>query len=97
VFNETLGLIGRKQQEGRVESFDVAILEPNAGLYGYVQVKGSAEQITALRADEEFRRSTLDAQMIVDNLRHIEGFTNEGVATAVALYQDAIEKVPQRA
>lgn len=97
VFNEALGLLGRMQQEGRIESFDVALLEPNADLNGYVQVKGSAEQITALRADEEFRRSTADAMMIVDQLRHIEGATNEGVAREVATYQQAIERVPQRA
>jgi hypothetical protein len=97
VFNEALGLLGRMQQEGRLESFDVALLEPNGDLYGYVQVKGSAEQITALRTDEEFRRSTTDAMMIVDKLRHIEGATNEGVAHEVARYQAAIERVPQRA
>jgi hypothetical protein len=97
VFNEALGLLGRMQQEGRIDSFDVVLLEPNADLNGYVQVKGSAEQITALRADEEFRRSTADAMMTVDKVRHIEGATNEGVAREVALYQAATERIPQRA
>lgn len=97
VFNEALGLLGRMQQEGRIEGFDVALLEPNGSLNGYVQVKGTAEQITAVRADEEFRRNTLDAAMIVDDLCHIEGFTNEGIADAMTRYQDAIARVPQRA
>jgi hypothetical protein len=60
-------------------------------------VKGTAEQIAALRQDEEFRRSQADAQLIVDDLCHIEGATNEGVAREVALYQEAMEKIPQRA
>jgi hypothetical protein len=97
VFNEALGLMGRMQQEGRVESFDVVLLEPNGQLGGFVLVKGTRQQIDALRADEEFRRNTADAALIVDNLAHIEGATNEGVAQEIAMYQDAIAKVPQRA
>jgi hypothetical protein len=97
VFNEALGLLGRMQQEGRIESFDVALLTPNPDLNGYVAVHGSAAQIDALRQDEEFVRSTADAMMIVDGLRHIEGYTNEGVAAQMAMYQEAISKVPQRA
>jgi hypothetical protein len=97
VFNEALGLLGRMQQEGRIEGFDVVLLEPNGGLNGYVTVKGSAEQIAAMRADDDFRRNTADAALIVDDLRHIEGYTNEGIAAQMSLYQAAIERVPQRA
>ncbi len=97
VFNEALGLLGRMQQEGRIESFDVALLTPNAEGNGDVAVHGSAAQIDALRHDEEFVRSTADAMMIVENLRHIEGYTNEGVARQMEIYREAIAKVPQRA
>jgi hypothetical protein len=48
VFNEALGLLGRMQQEGRIEGFNVVLLDPNSDLNGYVEVQGSAEQITAL-------------------------------------------------
>jgi|SRR5947209_1652007 len=97
VFNEAMGLLGRMQQDGRIEGFDVCLLEPNGNLDGYVTVRGSAEQITALRNDDDFRRSTVDASLIVENLRHVEGVTNEGVAQEMAIYQEAIAKVPQRA
>ena len=97
VFNEALGLLGRMQQDNRIEGFDVCLLEPNGQLNGFVTARGSAAQIDALRADEEFQRSTIDAAMIVDNLRHIEGYTNEGVARQMAMYQEAISQVPQRA
>jgi len=33
----------------------------------------------------------------VDRIRHIDGYTNEGVARMMALYQEAVSKVPQRA
>jgi hypothetical protein len=97
VFNEAIGLLGRMQQDGRIEAFDVALLTPNAETNGYVTVHGSAQQIDALRQDEDFVRNTADAMMVVENLRHIEGYTNEGVARQMGIYRDAIAKVPQGA
>ena len=97
VFNEALGLVGRMQQDGRIEGFDVALFDPNSDLGGYVEVRGSAEQIANVRADDEFRRNTADAALIVENLRHIEGVINEGVAQEMAMYQEAVAKVPQTA
>lgn len=97
VFNEALGYYGRWQQEGRIESFDVALLEPNDGLDGYIQLHGSAEQINALMLEDDFRRVTVDATLAVDGLRIIEGFTNAGVAREMARYQEAVAKVPQSA
>lgn len=97
VFNEALGLLGRRQQDGSIEGFDVHLLEPTGDLAGYIEIHGSSEQITTLRNDEEFRRNTIDAALVVDNLRHIEGFANEGVSRQMGLYQEAISRVPQRA
>ena len=97
VFNEALGILGRRQQDGTIEGFNVVLLEPNGDLNGYIEVHGTGEQITALRADEEFRRNMIDASLIVDEFRHIEGWANEGVAREMALYGEAISQVPQRA
>jgi hypothetical protein len=97
VFNEALGILGRRQQEGQIEGFDVCLLDPNTDLNGYITVRGSVDQINALRADEEFVKNMLDANLIVDDFRHIEGYTNEGVAYVMGLYQEALAKVPQRA
>jgi hypothetical protein len=95
VFNEALGMYGRFQQDGRIESFNVALLEPNGHVEGYIEVYGSAEQLATLRQDDEFRRNMLDASLIVQDVRLIEGSVNEGVARDVAMYQEAIAKVPQ--
>jgi hypothetical protein len=97
VFNEAIGLCGRRQQEGRIERFDVVLLAPNGDLNGYVEVHGSAEQIAAFREDEEFQRNTVDASLIVDGLRHIEGYTNDEVARQMARYQESVARVPQTA
>jgi hypothetical protein len=97
VFNEALGLAGRMQQDGRIEGFDVVLLDPNGELNGYLELHGSAEQLAGVRQDEEFQRNTIDASLIVDGLKHTLGYTNEGVARQIALYQEAVARVPQTA
>jgi hypothetical protein len=96
VFNEALGILGRRQQDGLIDSFDVCLLTPNGFVNGYITVRGTAEQIAALRANEEFQRNSIDAALIVDDFRQIEGYTNEGVAQQMRMYQDALVSVPQR-
>ena len=95
VFNESVGLAGRMQQDGRIESFDVILLNPNSDSGGCLIMKGSSQQIGALDVDEEFQRNTIDASLIVEDLGHHVGYTNEGVAQQMALYQEAVGKVPQ--
>ena len=96
VFNDAIGILGRMQQDGRIESFAPVLLAPNGDLGGYIEVMGTAAQIAELRDDEEFLRNTVDAELCVDQIRHIEGYANEGVARMMALFQEGISKVPQR-
>ena len=96
-FNESIGLYGRLQQEGKIESFDVVLLDPNSDMGGYIELHGSAQQIQALRDNDEFRRLQTQVSLIVADLRLIDGVTNEGVAKEMAMYTDAVSKVPQRA
>jgi hypothetical protein len=94
-FNEAIGLLGRMQQEGRIESFDVALMTPNNDLGGCMLVKGTAQQIDAVRVDEEFLRNTIKAELSVEGICHIEGYVNEGVARMMGMYQEAMAGVPQ--
>lgn len=95
VFDAAVGFYGRCQQEGRIESFDVILLEPHGGgLSGYMELHGTADQLDTLRRDEEFRRLMIDAAMIVDELGVVEGLANEGIARELALYREAIAQVP---
>lgn len=96
-FNDAVGLYGRMQQDGRIERFDVTLLLPNAGIHGFMQLQGSAEQIAAVREDAEFRRLLIEAGLIVDRLTLTEGYVNEGIASQMAQWQQAVAKVPQMA
>ena len=98
VFNESMGLYGRMQQEGRIESFDVVLLDPHASpVQGYIELHGSAEQMAAVREADDFRRLQADVTMIVDDLAIIDGRMGDGVAQEMAMYADAIAKVAQHA
>jgi hypothetical protein len=97
VFNEALGMLGRAQQDGRIEKFDVVLLGPNTDLDGYIEIFGTTEQLIALQESEEFERNTIDAQLCVDGLSHVMGYCNDGVARTMAMYQEALSQVPQRA
>jgi hypothetical protein len=60
-----------------------------------MELHGSADQLRALRDDEEFRRILLDASLIVDELGLVDGFANEGIAREMTRYREAIAQVPQ--
>jgi hypothetical protein len=95
-FNDVVGLFGRMQQEGRVEGFDTVFLDPHGGdLGGFFLLRGSVEQMDAVRHDEDFRREFTRAQLLVDGLGFVEGQINEGIAREMEIYQEAVSAVPQ--
>jgi hypothetical protein len=94
VFNEFVGLCGRMQSDGRIESMDVALLDPHGGdLVGFFMLYGSEPQCAALPDDEEFRRAVIDASLIVENLGVVHARTGEAVGREMAMYGDAVKKV----
>ena len=97
VFNEAVGLYGRMQQDGRIESFDVTLLSANSALNGYMELHGTGAQMAALRDDEDFLRLLADASLIVEDLNVIDGYANEGVARMMGIFAEAVAKVPQLA
>jgi hypothetical protein len=95
VFDETVGFYGRLQQEGRIEAFDVALLEPNTTLNGYMELHGSAEQLAALREDDDFLRVMTNAELVVDDLTLIDGSINAGIPRQLEIFREAVGRVPQ--
>jgi hypothetical protein len=97
VFNEAVGMYGRMQQDGRIESFEVVLLAPNAGIDGYMEIRGSAEQLSALKESDEYLKALTDASLIVHDVRVCEGYTGAGIARLMGMFQEAIAAVPQPA
>jgi|SRR5436305_8969841 hypothetical protein len=94
VFNEWVGMLGRMQSAGRIESMDVTLLDAHGGdLGGFFHIRGSADQCSALMNDDEFRRAVLDASMIVDKFGVVPAVSGEGVSREMEMYAEAVAKV----
>jgi hypothetical protein len=69
VFNESVQYWAHLQQDGRIENFEVGLLDPHGGeLQGFALLRGSDEQLAAVQQTEDFQRSVGRASLIVDNL-----------------------------
>jgi hypothetical protein len=88
VFNETIGFYGRLQEDGRIESFEVSLLQPHGGdLAGFALLRGSEQQIDAIQHDDEFERLMTRASFIVENLGIVPAAIGEGVARQVGIFE----------
>jgi hypothetical protein len=94
VFTEALAYYGRLQQEGAIEGFETAVLEPHGGdLHGFVLLRGSEEKLAQLRVDDEFVRLSIRASLIVEGLG-VTGVTlGDGLGQAIGTYQEAISEL----
>ena len=94
VFNESVEYWGGLQSDGKIEDFEVALLEAHGGdLQGFALLRGSEEQVGALRADEEFQRRVLRADQIIESQGVINALIGEGLARGMAQYQGEIEEL----
>jgi hypothetical protein len=94
VFNDALAFWGKQKESGGIEDFEVTFLTPHGGdLAGFILVKGSEEQIAAIRASDEFARLNVRAAQIVENFGVIDAVSGDAVGDQVALYQEAISEL----
>ena len=92
VFNESVEYWGGLQSDGKIEDFEVALLGPHGGdLQGFALLRGSEEQMGALRADEEFQRRVLRADQIIESQGVINALIGEGIARGMTQYQGEID------
>ena len=91
VFNESVEYWGGLQGDGKIESFEVVLLTPHGGdLAGFALIRGSADQINALRIDEEFERRITRADLIVERQGVVDAVLGEGLGRALETYEDEI-------
>ena len=92
VFNESVEYWGGLQGDGKIESFEVVLLTPHGGdLAGFVLLRGSGEQINALRIDEEFERRITRADQIVESQGVVDAALGEGLGRALGIFGSEIE------
>ncbi len=94
VFNESVEYWGGLQGDGKIEDFEVVLLTPHGGdLAGFALLRGSVEQINALRSDEEFERRITRADLIVENQGVVDAALGERLGTSLGIYQGEIAKL----
>jgi hypothetical protein len=94
VFNETIELYGQMQSDGRIESFETALLEPHGGeLAGFELLRGSEQQIDEVRRAEDFQRVIAKASLVVDDLGVISAAIGESLGRQISMYQESIAVV----
>ena len=65
VLGDALQYCGGLQRTGRIDSFDVVVLEPQGGdLGGFVLLKGDKLKIAELRVDTDFVRTIVGVQLV---------------------------------
>ena len=90
-FNEAMQYYTRLQQEGTIESWEAALLEPHGGdLGGFFLIRGDMEKISRLRVDTEFMRLTTRASLIVDSIGVVGALIGDSLNEAVVTFQEAI-------
>jgi hypothetical protein len=92
-FNESTEYYTGLQKEGRIESFDVVLLGPHARLSGFVVMRGTEEQLDAVRHSKEFRVQVARARLIVDDLVIAEAYVGGGLAQVLSEYQEELKQL----
>jgi hypothetical protein len=94
VFNESVQYWTQLQQNGQIESLEIALLEPHGGdLGGFALLRGTADQLAAVRASQEFQRAVTRASLIVENLGVVHANLGQALAGQMAMYQEEIGKL----
>ncbi len=92
VFNESVEYWGGLQGDGKIEDFEVVLLTPHGGdLGGFALLRGSEDQVSALRDDEEFQRRVARADLIIDSQGVVDAAIGEGIARGMAQYQAEVD------
>jgi len=93
VFNEAVQWYGQVQQDGRIESFEVALLEPHGGdLEGFFVVRGEQEELNRIRTGDEFQRLAVKAQVLVQAFGVVGAVTGERLNKHMAWFAEAAKQ-----
>ena len=94
VFNEAVAYYGKQQQQGTIEDFEVAILEPHGGdLLGFALLRGQRAKLAELRVSQEFERLTTTATLYVDRIGVVGALLGDGLGKAIGDFQQEISGI----
>ena len=87
VFQELMNFLGGQMQQGNIESFEPAFLQPHGGdLGGFVLARGERTKLDAVVASQEFQRLATRAQSIVEHFGVVNCFVGHEVERQVGTF-----------
>ncbi len=94
VWGESLQYWSELESGGKLESFEIVLLTPHGGdLNGFALLRGSAEQMNALRIDEDFQRRVQRADLIVESQGVVDAVLGDGLQRVIEIFQDETGKL----
>ena len=91
IFNESVAYWNGLKEAGTIDDYEIVLLSPHGGdLAGFALIKGSPDQLNALRYDEGFQRQNARADFIVEGLGIVDAATGEAIGEQLAIYQAQI-------
>ncbi|MDP8930948.1 MAG: hypothetical protein M3O70_20840 [Actinomycetota bacterium] len=93
LLDQGLRYFGDLQERGEIESFESVVLAPHGGdLRGFVLVRGERDALNRLRRDDEFRRLTARASLVVDDFGVVTAYIAEGLQSQLAIYRSEVDE-----
>jgi len=85
VFGETMAYYAGLQQNGEIDSFEVALLRPHGGdLGGFILLRGDRDKLDRLQATPEFERQQSRALYVVENVGIVSAWLGAEAGRLVA-------------
>ena len=89
VLGEAMQYLHRLEQEGTLDSIEVAALEPHGGeLEGFVLVKGEKEALARLRVDDEFVRIIVGVQLVHNKVGVVGAYTGTEMQALFGMWDE---------
>ena len=93
LLNEVLALYSELAETGQIESFEPVLLDPHGGdLNGFLLIRGSREQIIALRAREDFQRTVARAGLVLEGFGVVDAHIGEGLDARLSIYEQQVNE-----
>ncbi|MFD0695325.1 hypothetical protein ACFQZT_14565 [Paenibacillus sp. GCM10027628] len=82
------------QQEGKIDRFEVVVLEPHGSdLNGFVLITGDKETVAQLRAEDEFVAVIIGVQLVHRNVRVVGAYKGAELHSLFAMWDEQEDKL----
>lgn len=95
LFEEAAAFCAQAQQNGRLDSFEVVLLEPHGGdLYGFMLIRGAVAQLQALHVSDDFYDLISRANLVAERVGVVGGAVDAGLAPALERLRHNVDQLP---